>query len=209
VIVENDPTRAALARSLGFEVKMVDITEDEVLKELGIGKDVDALFCATSDEQINILVTLAARSLDENMLIIARSVDSQSKRKLILAGANKVIDPYELTSSRISSLLHKPTALNVIDNYILRPNKSLGEEDLSIAEIEINEGSFLVGHLLSDIDFRHDFDIIVIGLLDRELSNNFIFNSSGYNHKIDAGDILVILGRKSGINTFTQRANNG
>jgi len=41
-----------------------------------------------------------------------------------------------------------------------------------------------------------------MGIQDKEISKDFIFSSRGINHKIDGGDILVLLGYKQDIQKF-------
>ena len=38
--------------------------------------------------------------------------------------------------------------------------------------------------------------MIFLGVMDRELGDEFIFFSKGINHKIDSKDIVVVLGSK-------------
>lgn len=205
IVLDNDRKQIEAAYKDGIlDAIEVDLTDEKSLQEQGVGRDVHAIFCVTNDEAVNLFVTLIARSLDPHLIIIARSVDAQSKKKLYLAGANKVIDPYDLASHRIASLLKKPTTLDVIDNIIFKTNVELGDSDVNIAEVLIPDGSLLSGCYLKDIAFRRDYHLLVIGLLDKELGNKFIFNASGYNHKIDAGDMLVVLGRKKDIQKFEE-----
>lgn len=206
VVLDSDPKKIDYAFKDGiFDARLIELTDEKALQEQGIGKDVYAIFCVTNDEAVNLFVTLIARSLDPNVIIIARSVDEQSKKKLYLAGANKVIDPYDLASNRIASLLKKPTTQDVVDNIIFKSNRALGESDINIAEILIPAHSFVSGRHLKEIDLRGEYSLLVIGLLDHEMGNRFIFNASGYNHKIDAGDMLVVLGSKRDISAFERK----
>jgi voltage-gated potassium channel len=38
--------------------------------------------------------------------------------------------------------------------------------------------------------------------MDKELGDKFIFNTKGINHKVDEGDILVVVGKNSDLEKF-------
>ncbi|MEA3512006.1 MAG: TrkA family potassium uptake protein, partial [Campylobacterota bacterium] len=63
------------------------------------------------------------------------------------------------------------------------------------------------GVYLKDIDFKNKDEIIILGIQDKEIGDNFIFYSSGINHKIDAGDTIVILGIKEDLISFNKNIN--
>ena len=57
------------------------------------------------------------------------------------------------------------------------------------------------GKTFADVD-RTKYDIIVLGIQDKQISKKFIFNINLYNHKIDVGDVLVVIGNKENIERF-------
>ncbi|MCG8124253.1 MAG: TrkA C-terminal domain-containing protein, partial [Candidatus Thiodiazotropha taylori] len=75
---------------------------------------------------------------------------------------------------------------------------------IDIAEIEIPDSSVLAGMALSDLELNKKYDLIVIGVVDLELSNQMIFTNSGVDHRLDAGDILVVIGGKQEIERLRQ-----
>ncbi|MEW8209945.1 MAG: TrkA C-terminal domain-containing protein, partial [Candidatus Thiodiazotropha taylori] len=60
------------------------------------------------------------------------------------------------------------------------------------------------GMALSDLELNKKYDLIVIGVVDLELSNQLIFTNSGVDHRLDAGDILVVIGGKQEIERLRQ-----
>ena len=46
------------------------------------------------------------------------------------------------------------------------------------------------------------YNLLIIGLVDKELSDNVQFVTKGYNHKIDSGDILIVVGDIEEIERF-------
>jgi len=100
-------------------------------------------------------------------------------------------------------LLEKPIISHVLDKILF------GESLLNIEEFSILEGSYLDGKYLKDFDFSKEFNIIVIGLTDKELSDDFILNLYFENHKIDVGDTLVAIGYRENLDKFNKYIRNG
>ncbi len=197
VIIEEDKELAKKAKDLGYEVKRISLVEDENIVKAGItNKDLKAFFCLGDDNNINLFITLSVRNLNKKLQIISISSDKQSDKTMFLAGANKVINPYEIGALRIARLLHKPLILKVLDNILFN------ESNIDIEEITIKENTILDGIYLDDLKKLNNKDIIILGIQDKELSDKFVFFSTGINHKIDAGDTLVILGKEKDLSKF-------
>lgn len=198
-IADIDEKAAKRAEAKGYEVYNLDLTEDENLIRMGVSDDISALFCVGNDESINLFITLSARNLDKNIKIITIASSKEEEKKMILAGADRIISPYEIGGRRIFRLLRKPTVLDILDNILF------SKTDIKIAEITIPEDSILEGKYFDDLEAEEMYDLIIIGIQDIELGEKFIFYSSGINHKIDKGDVLVVVGKEESIDMFKKR----
>lgn len=105
LVVETDEEQAILARENDFEVSGIDFRSDDDLRSIGIGEDVDVIFCFFPDDADNVFLTISARSLDKKLHIIAVVENPDSAEKLLAAGANKIIDPYEICGRKIYELI--------------------------------------------------------------------------------------------------------
>ena len=175
-----------------------DITDDKELIKLGITENIKYIFCVSEDESNNIFLTISARALDENLKIIAEAETIESKKKFELAGANKVIDPYEISANRIFSLIKKPQIIDILDNTVF--SKEI-EDSINLAEINITKNSKLDGVYLNKIDLN-SFNLIAIGVIDREKGEDFKFLTDGYNPKLDDKDVLIVVGNRAKIEEF-------
>ncbi len=181
----------------GFEdLYVVDIQNDTQLTDLVLDKDFSHIFCSFDDEEKNIYLTITFRSLFRHIPIIAICESKETERKLRLAGATRVIDTMVAAANRLYYIVEKPAVAEAIDEILFR------DKSIVFEEIEIPKGSFLDGVNIKDIAFSKKYKIIVIGLVDKELGNRFIFVTRGINHKIDAGDVLVVVGKKDDIENF-------
>jgi voltage-gated potassium channel len=200
LIIEEDPTLLQKAKESGYETIDISLMEDENIIKVGLDdKSIKAFFCLGDDKNKNLFITLSVRNINKNIKIISVSSSKEDNKTLLLAGADKTINPYEIGALRIFRSLHKPLILDILDDILF--NKS----DIEVAEITIQKNSILDGILLSDLDRLEKEDIIILGITDKEISDNFIFFSTGINHKIDAGDTLVVLGYSKDLELFQEK----
>jgi voltage-gated potassium channel len=198
IIVDYDEDNYNKAILDGFNAFNKELLLDDELIDIGIENNVKAFYCVSDSSNNNFFVTLSARNLNKNIKIISKASSKQDSKKMLLAGATKIINPYEIGALRMFRLLEKPIISHVLDEILF------GDSLLNIEEFTIIEGSHLDGKYLNDFDFGKEFNIIIIGLTDKELSNEFIFNSYFKNHKIDIGDTLVAIGHRENLDKFNK-----
>lgn len=197
IIIEQNEQLTSQAKVLGYEVKNISLLEDKNIIQAGINDDdIKAFFCLGDDKNTNLFITLSVRNLNKNIKIISVSSTKEGNKTMLLAGADKIINPYEISALRIFRLLHKPLILDVLDNILF------SKSDIEIEEITIQKGSIFDGIYLDDLKIIDKQNIIILGIQDKELSDKFIFFSTGINHKIDQGDTLVVLGHASDLKKF-------
>ncbi len=202
LVVESNTSLLKLAKEKGYKTASVDFRSDEGLKSIGIGDNIDIIFCFLDEDSKNVFLTISARALDKNLDIIAIVDAPQSSEKLIAAGANKIIDPYQISGQKIHELIKKPDITNIIDHTVF------GRHDLHVAEIEIPEKSYLENTYTSELTLNEKHNLVLIGVVDKELGEQLHFSIGETDHKLDAGDIIVILGSSRAINAFKKEVSN-
>jgi len=165
-----------------------DATKDEVLKELGIDRARGLISVLPTDAE-NMYVVLSARELNPGLTIVARAGDEGSEKKLIRAGADRVVSPYHIGGLRIAHTVLKPAVVDFIEFA----TKS-GNIDLQMEEIGIRDNSKLVGLTLDECGIGRELGIIIVGIKTQagEMKFNPTFRST-----INAGDTLIALGEIS------------
>lgn len=186
VVLENDDEVLEEIERLGYPYMKADATSDEELLAAGIDRATGLVSVVTDDAQ-NVFIVLTARGLNPKLKIVARSAAEETIKKLVRAGANKVVSPYFLGGHRIAQAIMRPTVLDFLENII--QNK---EMDLVLEEMRIAPRSKLVGTTLATSGLRKDYNIIILAIKSATGSMNF---NPPFNSEIKAGDILVILGR--------------
>lgn len=194
-VVESDETFYNEAVSDGFDdTVLIDVTKDEALEALK-PEDYSKLVCVMDDEHLNVFLTLSLRSLFERSYILSISDSIHTTKKLQMAGANKVIDLYEVSANKIHNILKRPIATKLLEEFVIHKN------GIGFREMAIPKESFLVGTMTDEIDFS-PFGVLLVGMIDQELGNNFIFITAGVNHKIDEEDTIVCIGELDKLTEF-------
>jgi voltage-gated potassium channel len=202
VFIGKDESEAALVAEKGFETKIIDFRNDDALKSIGIGADVDILFCFYTRDSDNVFLTISARAIDKALTIVAIVDDPESAEKLLAAGANKIIDPYEICGRKTHDMLTRPDITNILDDTVF------GRHDLHITQIEIPKGSCLENTNTSDLKLNEKHNLILIGVVDRESGAALHFAIGEKEYTLNAGDVLVVLGPSREIRSFKEEVDH-
>ncbi|MGZ8226689.1 MAG: potassium channel family protein [Methylococcaceae bacterium] len=198
IFIAKDEAEAALIAEKGFQTCIIDFRNDDALKSIGIGANIDIIFCFYPTDSDNVFLTISARSLDSELAIIALVDDPESAQKLMAAGANKIIDPYEICGRKTHEMLTRPDISNILDNTVF------GQHDLNIAQIEIPKGSCLENTRTSELKLNRKHNLLLIGVVDKELGDQLHFAIGDEEHCLDAGDVLVVMGPSREIRLFKE-----
>jgi len=161
-------------------------------------EDFGVALAVLRDEDKNLFLSLSLKDRFPQKKLIAKVSNKDNDYKYKLAGVDKTINPYEVTANRIMTILKKPLTLKVIEEIIFEDNH------LAFAEIEIPPKSFLDGKYIKDIykEISSNYNILIIAIVDKEMSDNVQFITRGVNHKIDAGDVIIVVGDREEIERF-------
>ena len=165
VIVDRDKARLEAARESGYLTLEGDATEESVLIEAGVHR-ASVLATVLPSDASNVFITLSARDLNPKLIIIARGEDPSTERKLIQAGANRVVLPAHIGAERISHLIRFPEAGDLIGNaeksHHLR--EELSDLGLELEEVMLPPGSPFVGKPVGELENAAVSSILVVAL---------------------------------------------
>lgn len=162
-----------------------DATEDQILERAGI-LEAAGLVAVMGSDASNVFTTLSARGLKSDLKIIAQAENENSREKLIKAGADRVVLPYEIGGYRVIQALLRPTVVEYMDEILSRSDMGL-----EIEEIPISEGSNYSGKSLENLNIRRELDVIIIGIY--RAGTEWIYNPKS-NTELHPGDILIVIG---------------
>ena len=182
VVVTEDREYAEHLRSAGLLVVDGDPTDNDSLLMAGVER-AQAIMVLLNQDSEGLLTALTARNLNPALYITATSVESGLKRKMLHAGANIALAPYEVASQFLNSATLRP-AVNDFFNSILFDQ----ETDHQITQLDLSDNSPWIGKRISELALREQYDACVIGI--RTEDANFEY-APGENRILLEGEILL------------------
>jgi len=187
VVIEREETKIARLESSTYLFLPGDAAIESVLLKAGLERARGLVTAVTSDAE-NVFITLTAKGICPEMFILSRAADLKNEKKLLRAGASRVVCPYNMGGARMAQILKKPTVVDFLDNTLVR-----GSLGLRMEEAVVQSTSTLVGKTLVESNLRRDFGVIIVAI--KKTAGNMIFNP-GPNALIEAGDVIVAIGRE-------------
>ncbi|MFG6149780.1 potassium channel family protein [Halobacillus sp. B23F22_1] len=166
-----------------------------MLEKAGI-KRAKGLIATTSDDSLNLFITLTAKGLNSEVEVIARAEVSETEDKLKRAGADHVVNPSDLGGRRMALSLIKPVSMHYIDSIIHAENHSFQMEDFHV-------GDQLSTSKISDLKLREKFDLTLLGI---KKGDGKFHNNPDENETLQSTDVLILFGNKEHIDVFTSQS---
>ena len=91
-----------------------DATRDEFLRRVGVER-AKVLVATLDTDASSLFVTLTARALNPDLVIIARSRVDDTEQKLLRAGADRVVNPQRIGGNRIAAFALQPHVTDFLD----------------------------------------------------------------------------------------------
>ena len=118
-MIDPNPENREVAQELGIAYIESEAADDEVLRAAGIDRARAVIACVDSDAE-NIFIALTARELRSDIRIVARAAVEESEKKLLRAGADRVISPYKTSGAEMARMALHPQVGAVLDFEDLR-----------------------------------------------------------------------------------------
>jgi voltage-gated potassium channel len=158
VVLDSNQESVAAAVEHGALVVHGDGTEDAGLEAAGLAHARALIACADSDEN-NLYITLSARAARPDLFIIARASDASAARKLRLAGADRVVEPYSSAGLQIANLVLKPQVADYLDIVA-----TAGGHELRFEEIDVTTECSSCGKSIRDLRVRDATGAMIIAI---------------------------------------------
>ena len=135
-----------------------DANNEDVLKSAGIEKAKGLISVLSSDAE-NLFLVLSARDLNPDLFIVARASEESSEKKILRAGADRVVSPYYTGGIRMANSILKPAVVDFIE-YATKS----GNLELQLEEILLSEDSKFNTLTLENSVIGRDFGIIIVAI---------------------------------------------
>jgi Trk K+ transport system NAD-binding subunit len=194
VVIDHNPERGEAIRAQGFLCLVGDATDEVCLSVAGIGR-ARALATVLPDDAANVFITLTARSLNKELAIIARGEVAQTERKLIAAGADKVILPTHIGAERIAELILHPQTAELVRGGGRTVERALRDFGLEIEVVSASQQNGIAGLTVAEVERRAAGAFLVAQV---ERPGQTPVRGPAPDTVIRPGDGLVVIGRHAG-----------
>lgn len=130
-------------RQDGVAYLIDDPSQEEVLRRAGVQR-ARGLVCAVDSDATNVYITLLARSLNPDLFIVARASEPGSDRRLLAAGADRVISPFVSSGRHMALVALRPRVADVLE---VEPGTA---RSMRLEEVRIDEGSPQAGRSIAE-----------------------------------------------------------
>ena len=188
LLIDSSPGFGETLASQEIPYIIGDASSEEILMEAGIERAKGLVTVVTSDAD-NLFITMTARGLNPDLFILSRAEDEQTQKKLLRAGANRVVLPYLIGGQKKAHTITKPAVTDFLEVTV--HEKGI---ELKMEELLVGERSALNGVRLMDSGIRQEMNVMIIAV--RKKSGEMAFNPSSQT-RIEKGDTLIALGHIS------------
>lgn len=199
VVIDDNEEAVQRGTQKGYLVLQGNAASDDILREAGI-QQAQALLAATDQDANNIYITLSARNLNPNLLIVARANHDETIVKLRRAGANRVLSPYAIGGHRMANLALQPTVVDFFDTLI-----NAEHPELAVREIILPENSPLIGKTIVDAQNMLNEGTVILAVK----KPGGLVMGSRLETRIEGGDAAIIVGTPEQLSTFARKNGRG
>ncbi len=185
LVLEGKPAAAQAARDAGALVLEDDATHNEALVAAGIDRARALIACVTADSD-NLVIVLSAKALRPDLLVVARAAESESERKLYLAGADRVVAPQRVGAHRLASMAFQPELADFVD-LVLQGN----HVEFRVQQMQIHEDCTMIGMSLREAGIRQRSGAMILAVQDE---SRRLYLNPDPDLIITAGQVMVGIG---------------
>jgi voltage-gated potassium channel len=185
VVLDFSPDAIEAAREAGDLFIEGSGTDDEDLREAGLER-ARGLVASSDSDSDNLYITLSARAARPNLLIVARASDEDAAKKLRLAGADRVVQPYSTAGKEMAKLVLRPQVAAFLDIV-----STSGGPELRFEEIEVDESCERAGRSIRDLRVREVTGAMIVALRKRDGTFD---TTPDPDATLDIGDVIIAAG---------------
>jgi voltage-gated potassium channel len=186
VVIDRDPEAVHVVIERGDLAVEADASRERILERLRIDT-ARGLIAALGSDAENVYTIMTARDLKPDLFIIARADSDDAKQKMMRAGADRGISPYQIGAVQMAQTALRPAVVDFVE--LATSSEHL---ELAMEQVNIGPASELAARTILEANLRQRFGVIVIGI--RRGDGQMDFNPPP-DARMHAGDQLVVLGR--------------
>lgn len=158
VVVTDKEDFARQLRQRGLLVVEGDPTSEDSMYTAGVQKATTCLIMLDNDTDA-LLAVLTARTLNEEVYIIAALIGDDLVEKTAKAGANNVLRPYHTAGQFMNNLTLRPVVYDFFYNMLF--DQSV---EIQVQQFLLDETNSLVGKEIGELSIRKSHEAIIIAI---------------------------------------------
>ena len=119
---------------------------------------------------------------------------AEAERRILQAGADRVVNPYQIGGNRLAHMVVKPTIVSFFDASLR------GDTDLQLDQTVLRAASPLAGVSLAEADVRRRWGLGIVAVQRK----GEVLQSPPADFVLAAGDVLIVFGTRGQIRTFDE-----
>jgi voltage-gated potassium channel len=160
-------------------------TDDDDLRSAGLER-ARGLIAASDDDADNLYIALSARAVKDDLFVVARASNEEAAKKLRLAGADRIVQPYQAAGRVMANLILRPQVTDFVDVVT-----TASGNDLRFEEIEVTTACGQGGKSIRDLDIRKESGALIVALRKRDGTFD---TTPTPEATLDVGDVLIAAG---------------
>lgn len=193
VVIDQNASQLPQLQTVADFVIEGDATDDDVLRKAGVER-AWGLIASAGEDSINLFVVVSARALNPKLTIVARSSRAENEQKMLRAGANRVVSPYNIGGKRMANSLMRPHLTEFIEELTFGAGVEMWLE-----EMKVENSSNLIGQTMSQLDLRRRTGVTVLAILR---SHEVLTSDADTALKED--DHLILIGTRQQLDQLEQ-----
>ena len=193
VVVDFHDSALAAARERGDHVIAGNGTDDDSLEAAGLAR-ARGLVASSDSDSDNLYITLSARSARPDLLLVARASNHDAAKKLRMAGADRVVEPYAAAGRVMANLILKPQVTAFVDVVT-----SAGGADLRFEELEVPQAWTAAANTIGGLRIRSRTGAVVVAVRKRD---GHFETTPDPEMELQPGDVLIAAGTEEELRAF-------
>jgi voltage-gated potassium channel len=198
-VVVADIDEAAVSQAVvnGFPALQGDSGSDDTLRRAGVDRAAGAVVAVAADADA-LMTVISARSLNKEMVVVARATDESNEPKFRLAGANSVLPVHQMAGHNLAQMVTQPEFAAFLEAVL-----SEDGIELETTVVRVTETSLLLNRTLDESGLTEQADTTVFGIRNEDGRPTVI---SRHGEALKVGDIIVIIGTRQQLTELRKKA---
>ena len=185
VVVDFHEESLAVARERNDYFIEGDGTDEENLEAAGLPR-ARGLVASSDSDADNVYITLSARAVRPELLVVARASNAEAAKKLRIAGAERVVQPYAAAGRVMANLMLKPQVTAFVDVVT-----SAAGTDLRFEELEVPADWAQAGKTIGELRIRGHTGAVIVAVRKRD---GHFETTPDPDLPLEAGDVMIAAG---------------